>query len=106
MFPNINPKQIEKIARQMGMKIETIDAEEVIIKSENSEIIIRNPQISKVCMKGQETFQISGEIIEKNLQEEEDIELIMQKTGVDKETAEKALKEYGDIISAIKNLKK
>jgi len=106
MFPNINPKQIEKIARKMGMEMENIAATEVIIKTDGKDIVIKNPQVSKIRMQGQETFQISGEIAELENIREEDVQLVMQKAGVSKEEAEKLLKETGDIVLAIKKAKK
>jgi len=106
MFPNINPKQIEKIARKMGMQMENITATEVVIKTDGKDIVIKNPQVSKIRMQGQETFQISGEVIEQENIREEDVQLVMQKAGVSKEEAEKLLKETGDIVLAIKKAKK
>jgi nascent polypeptide-associated complex subunit alpha len=104
MIPNINPKQLEKMARQMGMQMETIDATEVIIKSPKGNIIIKNPQVSKVCMGSTETFQVMGEVVkEANLASEEDIELIVAKTGLSEEKAAELLKETkGDVVLAIK----
>ncbi|RLJ02063.1 MAG: nascent polypeptide-associated complex protein [Candidatus Aenigmatarchaeota archaeon] len=106
MFPNINPKQIEKIARKMGMQMENITATEVVIKTDGKDIVIKNPQVSKIKIQGQETFQISGEVIEQENIREEDVQLVMQKAGVSKEEAEKLLKETGDIVLAIKKAKK
>ncbi len=106
MLPNIDPKQMEKIAKKMGMQMESVPATEVIIKTEEKDIVIKNPQVSKIKMKGQETFQISGDILEKEGVKEEDIELIVQKTGVPKEKAEELLKETGDIALAIKKAQK
>ncbi|HDI06477.1 MAG TPA: nascent polypeptide-associated complex protein [Candidatus Aenigmarchaeota archaeon] len=106
MFPNINPKQIEKIARKMGMEMENITATEVVIKTDGKDIVIKNPQVSKIRMQGQETFQISGEVIEQENIREEDVQLVMQKAGISKEEAEKLLKETGDIVLAIKKAKK
>jgi len=106
MFPNINPKQIEKIARKMGMEMENITATEVVIKTDGKDIVIKNPQVSKIRMQGQETFQISGEVMEQENIREEDVQLVMQKAGISKEEAEKLLKETGDIVLAIKKAKK
>lgn len=103
---NINPKQMEKIAKKMGMQMDNIPATEVIIRTNEKDIVIRSPQVSKIKMQGQETFQISGEIIETESSDEEDIQLIIQKTGVSKEKAEELLKETGDIALAIKKAQK
>jgi len=104
----INPKQLEKMARKMGIQSTEIDAEEVIIRTKKKEIIITNPQVSKVNMAGQDTFQISGDIEEKDQSEfsEEDLRLIVEQTGASPQEAAEALEETGDIAKAIMKLKK
>ncbi len=104
----INPKQLEKMARKMGIQSTEIDAEEVIIRTKKKEIIITNPQVSKVNMAGQDTFQISGDIEEKDSSEfsEEDLRLIVEQTGATPQEAAEALEETGDIAHAILKLKK
>ncbi|MCK4429489.1 MAG: nascent polypeptide-associated complex protein [Candidatus Aenigmarchaeota archaeon] len=102
----IDPRQMEKMARQMGMQMETIDATEVIIRTNEKDLVIENPQVSKIVAQGQETFQISGKVIEvvetEKKADKEDIELIVQKAGVSEEEAEKLLEETGDLALAIK----
>lgn len=102
----INPKDMEKMMKQLGVKQEPIDAIEVIIKTKDKDLIIRNPNVNKVKAMGQETIQVIGEIeeVENN---QEDIETIIEQTGVDEETARKALKKSnGDLAKAILGLKK
>lgn len=98
----MDPKKLEKMARKMGMEMENIDAKRVVIESGDKEIVINNPQVSKIKMQGQETFQISGEIEEKGKISEEDVEIVSQKANVSEEKARELLKEEGDIVSAIK----
>ncbi len=102
MFPNINPKQMEKMAKQMGMQMDNLDAIEVIIKTPEKDIIIKNPQVTRIKMQGQETFQVAGTVVEQETINTEDVELIVQKTGISKEEAEKLMEETGDVILAIK----
>ena len=105
MIPKINPRQMEKMMRQMGVKQEEIDASEVIIKTKNKTIIIKNPQVSKVNMMGQESFQISGEIEESTISEE-DIKTVAEQSNVSLKEAEDALKKTnGDLAEAILILK-
>lgn len=104
----MNPKQMEKIARQMGMKMEHIDAEQVIIKLRaGGEILIDNPQVTKVNMMGQDTFQITGDITEKEDEEsdEGDVDIVSEKTGVSRDEAKRVLDETNDIAEAILKLK-
>ena len=113
---NMNAKQMEKMMKQMGIKQEQIDAEEVIIKTAGGEIVISSPQVVKVNVGGQETFQISGEIAEREKStepaepkekfSEEDAKLVAQQSGASLEDARAALEETGDIAGAIMKLKK
>lgn len=103
----INPKQMERAMKKMGMQMTNIDAEEVVIKTPEKEIIINNPQVSRVKMMGQDTFQISGEISERGREEttEEDVEMVAEQAGVSAEEARSALQETDDIAEAIMKLK-
>lgn len=102
MFPKINPKKLEKIARQMGMEMENIEAEKVVIVCKDKEIIINNPQVSKIKIQGQESIQISGSIEEKSKISEEDIKIVVEKAKVSRDEARRLLEETGDIVLAIK----
>jgi nascent polypeptide-associated complex subunit alpha len=107
MFPNINPKQMEKALKKLGVKQEEINASEVVIKTNDKTLIIRNPEVQKVNMMGKETFQISGDIEEesKELFSEEDIKTVMEQTNCTKEQAIEALEKEEDIAAAILSLK-
>lgn len=101
----INPKQMQRMMEQMGMKSEEIKASRVVIEKEGSQIIINEPQIIHISMKGESSFQISGKVEEKSLTKEEDVKLVMEKTAASKEKAEQALSECkGDIAEAIMKL--
>lgn len=101
----INPKQMEQIARKMGMQTETIEAEEVIIRGPAKDIVIKNPAVSKVKMMGQESWQIVGEAEERGRISEEDVRLVQEQTGVTDAEARAALLETGDLAAAILKLK-
>jgi nascent polypeptide-associated complex subunit alpha len=113
MIPNMNPRQMKKMMRQMGMKMEELDAEGVIIKlMDGREIIIDNPGVSIVTAMGQRTYQIVGEerIVESEADalevSEDDIKLVMEQTGAGEEEARRALEESGgDLAGAIMGLK-
>ncbi len=112
MLPGMNPRKMQQMMKQMGIQQVEIPATEVIIKTEDKEIRISNPSVSRVNMMGQETFQISGEIHEQELStapdiSEEDIKTVMEQTGVSEEEARKAVeKAEGDLAEAIMSLKK
>ncbi len=98
--------------KQLGIQQVDIPATEVIIKTEEKDIIITNPSVAKVNMMGQETFQVSGEIHERKHSavpdiSEDDVKTVMEQTGVDRETALNAIQEAeGDLAEAILELKK
>jgi nascent polypeptide-associated complex subunit alpha len=104
----LNPKDMERAMRRMGMQTQSIEAEEVVIKTAEKDIVLLNPQVTKVSVMGQMTFQIMGEETERPREKfsEDDVRMVMQKAGVDHAAARKALSEEGDIASAILRLKK
>ena len=101
---------MQAVMKQMGMAQEEIDASKVIIeKTDNSKIVIENPSVTKIKMQGQETFQIAGEITEESAEpsiSEEDIQTVIEKTGVDKNKAKEALEKTDDLAEAILELSK
>jgi len=104
---NLNIKQIEKVMKQLGIEAEEIQAEEVIIKGSDRDIVIKNPKVTKIKAKGEESFQIIGKVEEKVSIKEEDIELVASKAGISKEEAKKILEETkGDLAKAIMLAKK
>ncbi len=107
MFPGINPKQLEKAMKKMGVKQESIDATQVIIKTRGKDLVVNNPQVMKVNMMGQESLQITGDIEERSLQKytEEDVRTVMEKADCTEDKARKSLEENeGDIAAAILEL--
>lgn len=111
MIPGMNAKQMKKMERQMkkmGMDMNDIpNVKEVIIRLEDKELVIPNAEVSKMNVMGQETYQISGKAIEREVEEEliipdSDIEMVVAQTNASKEDAEKALIEAdGDLAEAI-----
>lgn len=106
----MNPEQMQKMMKQMGMKMEEVDASEVIIKCSENQIRISHPQVIIANIMGKRVYQISGsEITEKLGKEisEEDVKIVMEQTGKDKETVEKTLKDMDhDLARVILELKK
>jgi len=109
MFPGLggmNPAKMKGMMKQLGIEQEEIDAERVIIEKSDGRIVIESPQVSKIKMQGQETWQIAGEAREEELGiKESDVLLVMEKTGKNREKSIKALEEAnGDIAEAIVKL--
>lgn len=111
MIPGMNSRQAQKMMKKMGIQQVEIPATEVIIKTPEKEIIITEPQVSKVNMMGQETFQVVGNIEEREIStepeiNEDDIKTVMEQANVDENKAKEALEQTkGDIAEAILKLK-
>jgi nascent polypeptide-associated complex subunit alpha len=105
MFGGIDPKKMQQVMKQMGIKQEAIDALRVVIEQEDGRIVIERPSVMKVVMQGQESWQITGEARAESAEEgvnEDDIHLVMDKTGKEYAAAKSALEENeGDIAAAI-----
>lgn len=110
MMPGMNPRQMQAMMRKMGIQQKDIDAVTVIIRTADHELIFDNPQVAKVNMMGQETYQVVGsprieEIDSTPEISEEDIQTLMSQTNVSEDEAREALlKNKGDIAAAILEL--
>ncbi|HII17269.1 TPA: nascent polypeptide-associated complex protein [Candidatus Woesearchaeota archaeon] len=110
MIPGVNPRQMKQMMKRMGIQQQEIEATEVIIRMPEKEIIIRNPQVSKVNMMGQETFQIAGDAEERERSSEpdindDDVQTVIAQTGASEEQAKAAIKVHkGDLAAAILSL--
>ena len=101
-----DPKKIEQVMKKLNMKVQQIPAEVVIIKTKEKSIIISNPEIMLADMMGREVYQISGEVSESTLVNEDDVKMVMDKTGKDRDTVVKKLEELdNDLAKAILELK-
>lgn len=107
MFPGMNQKMIKQAMKKMGVKQQEIDAYEVVIKTSEGEYVIKDPTVMKVNMMGEETLQITGEmvLVEEEVVKEEDVKLVMEQAKCSEEQAREALeKTKGDIAQAILEL--
>jgi len=109
-----NPREMKKMMKRMGIEMdieELSDAERVVIeRSSGARLLIDNPQVTIMRMKGQTIIQVVGEIREE-IQEmkegqveikQEDVELVALEAGVSLEEARQALVlTKGDLAQAI-----
>jgi nascent polypeptide-associated complex subunit alpha len=103
MLPGMDMKKLKRMMKDM----EQIPAERVIIEGPKK-IVIENPQVVKINLMGQETFQIVGEAheVEEKPYTDEDVKMIMEQTGRSEEEIVKVLeKNEGDIAKTIIELK-
>ena len=105
MLPGMNPKQLQHAMKKLGVKQEEINASEVIIKCSDKTLIIRDPQVLRINMMGQESLQITGTLEEESAISEEDVTTVSTQANVTKDAARKALEESnGDLAEAILKL--
>ncbi|MBO7205626.1 MAG: nascent polypeptide-associated complex protein [Candidatus Methanomethylophilaceae archaeon] len=108
MRGGIDPRQMKKAMRSMGITNESIPGvTEVIIRTNEKEIVITNATVNVMTMKGQKSFQIDGIDMERPLGSdsapavaafpEDDIELVISQTNCDREKAIAALEECGGL---------
>jgi len=112
MFPGINPREMQKAMKKLGIKQEEIDAELVIIKTSGKDLVIKNPKVTMVNMMGQETIQVIGDITEIDKNEkvelnEDDIATVIGQASCTKEEAIESLEQSkGNLAEAILRLQK
>lgn len=112
MIPGMqmNSRQMRQAMKKMGIAQEQLDAQEVIIRLSDRDIIIQNPEVAKVNMMGQDTYQVVGEAVEAAREtnpdiEPEDITTVIDQTGVSEEQAKQAIQDAGgDLAQAILSL--
>mgnify|MGYP006287830587 CR=1 FL=1 len=110
MFPGMNPRQMQQAMKKMGIKQEAIPAQEVIIRLEDRDLVISEPDVQQVNMMGQNTFQISG-VAEERARDttvqvtDEDVQTVVDQTGVEADVARQAIMDAnGDLAEAILKL--
>lgn len=103
-------RNARRMMDKLGINMKEIQGvEEVVIKTKEKEIHIRNASVSEVIAQGSKVYQVAGDVeeveIEKESFSEEDVLLVQQQAGVSKERAEAALEEsQGEVARAILKL--
>ncbi len=98
----MNPRAMKQAMKRMGIQQQDIEATEVIIKTPEKDLVIANPQVSKVNMMGQESLQIVGDIEERSLEKfnDEDVKTVVEQTNCSEEEAKEALEKNGGDLAA------
>jgi len=109
MFPGgISPSKMQGMMKKMGISQEVLPVRRVIFEMNDSNLIIENPSVLKIKMQGQETYQVSGDVVKESAElfSDEDVEMVVSQTGAGEDAVREALKEVGgDIAEAIMRLK-
>ncbi len=121
----LNPRKMKQMMSQMGIDLEEVDAEEVIIRTAEEDLVFDDAEVQRMDAQGQQTYQVVGEPesrprasgeIEAADDEatstpgddggfsDDDVAIVAQRTGVPEETAREALEETGDLAAAVQKL--
>lgn len=126
----MNPRKMKQMMKQMGIDVTELDAEEVVIRTADEELVFDDVQVTRMDAQGQETYQVVGEPEVRDAGEaagtdeaagaveagaendatgdaipEDDVELVATQASVSKADAREALEaEDGDLAAAIARL--
>ncbi|ELZ11366.1 nascent polypeptide-associated complex protein [Natrinema thermotolerans DSM 11552] len=117
----LNPRKMEQMMEQMGIDVEDIDAEEVIIRTDEYDLVFDDAEVTKMDARGQETYQVIGSPEEVEAGSaggsadtggdagssipDEDVELVATRAGVSEDEAREALEDAdGDLAAAVESL--
>jgi len=104
----VSPREARRMMQRMGLSMNPMDVQEVILRTKEKEITIENPEVAVLEVQGQRIFQVvGGEITEKTIETkitipEADVQLVAQQAKVSLDQARAALKQTnGDLAQAI-----
>ncbi|MEM0367813.1 MAG: nascent polypeptide-associated complex protein [Candidatus Nitrosocaldus sp.] len=104
-------RQMRRMLDRMGLNMNELNnVQEVIIRTADKEIIIKEPVVAELKAQDSTIYQVIASDVEERAVErkgfsDDDIMLVMQQTGVSREIAIKALEDAdGDIAKAILSL--
>ncbi len=112
----MNPRKMQQMMEQMGIDMTELDAEEVVIRTPDEELVFTDADVTRMDAQGTETYQIAGEPETRGRDDagddadaddvpDEDVELVVARTGASEEAAHEALAaEDGDLAAAVSRL--
>lgn len=119
----LNPRKMEQMMEQMGIDMEDIDAEEVIIRTSEEKLVFTDAEVQLMEAQGQKTYQVVGEPESQPLEggdsageasadedtggafDAQDVEIVAQRGGVSEDEARDALEANdGDLAAAVADL--
>ncbi len=121
----MNPRKMRQMMDQMGIDVTEIDAEEVIIRTDDTEYVFHDADVQRMDAQGQQTYQVVGEPDERPRDDDtgavegdvddagsggstdvadQDVEIVAQRADVPESEARAALAETGDLAAAVQRL--
>lgn len=124
----MNPRKMQQMMQQMGIDLDELDAESVVISlTSGEELVFDDPDVTRMDARGQQTYQVIGEPETRDAADagqageaddstaaeadaagdipDADVELVAQRTGASEDAARAALEETdGDLAAAVSRL--
>jgi len=118
----LDSRKMQQMMKQMGIDIDELDAEEVIIRTADEELVFDSPDVQRMDAQGQETYNIVGSPESRDVGAgddgasddggdgddgipQEDIDMVVDQTGVGEDEAREALEATGGMpLDAIERL--
>jgi len=127
----MNPRKMQQMMEQMGIEMTELDADEVVIRTGDEELVFSDVQVTRMDAQGTQTYQIVGEPETREAADapaveageaheageadesvddaaeipDSDVQIVAQRAGVSPEAAREALVEAdGDLAAAINAL--
>jgi nascent polypeptide-associated complex subunit alpha len=125
-----DPRKMEQMMQQMGIDMDELDAEEVVIRTADAEYVFDTPDVTKMDARGQATYTVVGDPEERERGAgggaapiesgdgdadgddggsggipDADVEMVQTRTGASEEEARAALEDNdGDLAAAVAEL--
>jgi nascent polypeptide-associated complex subunit alpha len=120
----MNPRKMQQMMKQMGIDVTELDAEEVVIRTGDEELVFSDAQVTRMDAQGTQTYQVVGDPEHRELGggeaadsagttestaddaiPDDDVQLVVERAGVTPDEAREALAmEDGDLAAAIARL--
>ncbi|MFB6164191.1 MAG: nascent polypeptide-associated complex protein [Haloarculaceae archaeon] len=117
-----DPRKMQQMMDQFGIEMDEIDAEEVIIRTAEEELVFTDAEVQRMDAQGQQTYNIVGEPESRPRGEggdagstgaaesgsaipDADVEIVAERAGVSEDDARDALEATdGDLAAAVERL--
>ncbi|MWG35207.1 nascent polypeptide-associated complex protein [Halomarina oriensis] len=129
----LDPRKMKQMMKQMGIEVTEIDANEIVVRTDDEELVFTDVEVQRMDAQGQATYQIVGEPETRALGSsggskaegevdtgsgadevdvgaadeipDSDVQIVAQRTGASEEAAREALEaESGDLAAAVARL--
>ena len=107
MFGGVNPSQMKGMMKKMGISQVELPVKRVVFEMQDGNLVVENPNVMQIKMQGQESFQVTGDIVEESVEvfSDDDVEMVASQSGKSEAEVRAALEDSdGDIAEAIVSL--